>query len=176
MTLGSMRRWLLPLGLLLAACESTSSSHPLSPRTGVVEQRRMQTRRFDTADEVHVLKASGALLQDLGFHVEASEDQLGVLTASKDRSAIVTGEVVFAVIASGLLRSDVPYDHHQKLRASIVTHRVGKKSLSVRATFQRVVWNNHGQISKREAINDPEIYREFFNKLSRALFLEAHDL
>ena len=178
MTFGSMRRagWLVPLGLLLAACESTPGPHALSPRADVVAQRRMQTRRFDTADEVQVLKASGALLQDLGFHVDASEDQLGVLTASKDRSAIVTGEVIFSVVAAGLLGTDVPYDHHQKLRASIVTHDVGKKSMAVRATFQRVVWNNKGQISKREAINDPEIYQEFFRKLSRALFLEAHDL
>ena len=90
--------------------------------------------------------------------------------------AIVTGEVIFSVVAAGLLGTDVPYDHHQKLRASIVTHDVGKKSMAVRATFQRVVWNNKGQISKREAINDPEIYQEFFRKLSRALFLEAHDL
>lgn len=166
---------LLPLVLLAAACTSTPGPQALVQTTGVVEQRRIQTRRFDTADEVHVLKASGALLQDLGFHVDATEDTLGVLTASKDRSAVVTGEVIFSVVAAGLLGTDVPYDHHQKLRASIVTHDVGEKSMAVRATFQRVVWNNKGQISKREAIDDPEIYQEFFRKLSRALFLEAHD-
>jgi hypothetical protein len=46
----------------------------------------------------------------------------------------------------------------------------------VRVTFQRIVTNTQGQVTRRELINEPMIYREFFDKLSESVFLEAHDI
>jgi hypothetical protein len=99
-----------------------------------------------------------------------------VLVASKDRTAIVTGQMMASLFASALLGADVPYDHHQKLRASVVTRPTGEKSLVVRATFQRIVWDSQGSVSRREALNEDWMYQEFFGKLSKALLMEAHDL
>lgn len=45
---------------------------------------------------------------------------------------------------------------------------------AVRVTFQQVIFNQVGQINSQQQINDPEIYREFFEKLSKSLFLEAN--
>lgn len=168
-------RWAVLLALA-CGCATAPPRHPLDPHPRTVAQRRMQTRRFETTDEILVMQASSALLIDHGFTIDTSEHRLGVLVASKDRKAVETGQVILAIIAGALSNSDVPYDHHQKMRASIVIRPVGKKSLAVRATFQRIVWNTHGQISRREALNDPEIYTEFFAKLAKALFLEAHEL
>lgn len=47
---------------------------------------------------------------------------------------------------------------------------------TVRVTFQRVIYNTAGQITLAEQIVDPVIYQEFFEKLSKAVFLEAHAL
>jgi hypothetical protein len=149
---------------------------PFEPPPAAAAQRLLQSRRYDTRDEAEVLRASASLLMDLGFTVDASDELLGVLVASKDRTAVVTGQMLTAMFASALFGTDVPYDHHQKLRASIVTRPTGQKSLVVRATFQRIVWNSHGLESRREALNEDWIYLEFFGKLSKALFLEAHDL
>jgi len=162
--------------LAIAGCRITMTKPkpPFAIPEAAAAQRVMQTRRFDTRDEARALRASAALLMDLGFTVDCAEDGLGVLVASKDRGAIETGQFITAIIISALTGADVPYDHHQKLRASIVTHRAGEKSIAVRATFQRIVWDTHGVISKREQLNDPEHYQEFFAKLSKALFLEAH--
>jgi hypothetical protein len=46
----------------------------------------------------------------------------------------------------------------------------------VRVTFQRVVWDNHRNVSRIETINEPKIYQEFFDKLAQSLFLEAHQI
>ncbi len=47
---------------------------------------------------------------------------------------------------------------------------------TVRVTFQRVIFNTQGQVTLREQINEPELYQQFFDKLSQAVFLEAHEL
>lgn len=52
----------------------------------------------------------------------------------------------------------------------------GSGQCSVRVTFQRVIYNTQGQVSLREQIDAPEVYQQFFDKLSQAVFLEAHDI
>jgi hypothetical protein len=138
----------------------------------------MQTRVFDTADETKVLAASSALLQDLGFNIDESEAQLGVIVGSKDRSAVQAGQVVASIFLAALSGAPVPWDKNQKMRASVTTKPVGeaKKSIAVRVTFQRIVWNTENRVTKREGLTDPKIYQEFFEKLSKSLFLEAQEV
>ncbi len=140
--------------------------------------RQLQTRRYDTNDEERILSACAGLLQDLGFTLDESETELGLVVASKDRSAMEVGQVVAAVFVAALTGAAMPVDEKQKLRASIVSRVVGEKneSITVRVTFQRMVWNTQGQISKKEGLSEPEMYQEFFEKLSKSLFLEAHKI
>jgi len=164
------------VALLLAGCVQISKPRePFAIPPAAAAERVMQSRRYDTRDEVQVLRACGALLMDLGFTVDKSDESLGVLVASKDRSAVEVGQVVLAIFLSALAGTDIPYDRHQKMRASVITHPSGQKSIVVRVTFQRIVWNSHNQVSRREQMNRPEYYQEFYAKLSKALFLEAHD-
>lgn len=164
------------LALLLAGCVTRSAAPgPFSVPPAPAAERVMQSRRYETRDEIQVLHACGGLLMDLGFTVDKSDESLGVLVASKDRSAVETGQVALALFLSALTGTDIPYDRRQKMRASVVTHPSGTGSVVVRVTFQRIVWNSHGQVSKREQLNYPEDYQEFYAKLSKALFLEAHE-
>ena len=55
----------------------------------------------------------------------------------------------------------------------VETDQVGT---AVRITFQRIVYTNKGFISRSEPLGTPEIYQEFFDKLSKALFLEAQQI
>ena len=141
-----------------------------------MEWRHMQTRRFDTNDEKKILIACAGLLQDLGFTLEESETELGVVVGQKDRSAAEAGQVIGAILFAGLTGSNLPIDATQKLRASVITRPQGENTIVVRVTFQRIVWNNRGMISKLERLNDPEQYQEFFQKLSEAVFLDAHEI
>ena len=65
----------------------------------------------------------------------------------------------------------------QKIRVSIVTRPSANKSaVIVRVNFQRIVWNNKAQVTRAETIDDPVIDQQFFDKLSQAVFLEAHQI
>jgi len=46
----------------------------------------------------------------------------------------------------------------------------------VRTTFQRVIIDTQGRITRAEQIVDEDIYKTFYEKLSKAIFLEAHEL
>jgi hypothetical protein len=168
----------LALGLtLLSGCQSPVPPQALAPKQQTLEMRRIQSRRFDGGDEKKILAASAALLQDLGFNIEETSSELGLLVASKDRSAVETGQVVASVVVALLTGAATPYDKDQRFRASITTQvSEDKKSVIVRVTFQRTVWNTQNQVSRNEALSKPQQYQEFFQKLSKAVFLEANDL
>jgi len=174
------KAWLLALCLVtLNACTSFKPEHlRLTPES--LAKRQLQTRIFETEDEEMVLAAGAAALQDLGFFIDESEKPLGLIVGSKERSAIQPLEVTAAVILTLLSgRGDAfKYDERQIMRICLATTpgREVRKGMAVRVTFQRIVFRNDGTISKSEALGTPEIYQEFFAKLSKSLFLEAGEL
>lgn len=163
------------LSLSLWGCSSTIPKSALEMNPQTLEYRQLQTRRYDTRDESRLLSASASLLQDLGFSIENSETKVGLIAASKDRDATDAGQVVGAVLVAALFGVATPVDDHQKIRASVVTQPFGT-GFTVRVTFQRAVWNTNGQLSRLEKLDDPELYTEFFDKLSKSIFLEAHEI
>lgn len=162
--------------LLVSGCATQIPKEALRLAPESLPLRQLQTRRFDTGDEKMLLAAGAAILQDLGFTLDASEPQLGVLVASKDRSAVEAGQVIFSLLAA-VAGAHVPWDEKQKIRASFVTRPAGteRPSVLVRVTFQRIVWNTAKQVSKMEPLDEPRFYQEFFEKLSKAVFLEANE-
>lgn len=154
-----------------------------------LRNRAMSTRLFETPNEMELLSASAAVLQDLGFQVEESQHEVGYFRAVKERSARERRQdlqrVLFFFLSLG--SAVIPVDLHQKIVAALVTrplHPESKKQ-EVRITFFRVVWKGDGQTNRQyippgeqymEMIRDPEIYQQFFAKLSKAVFLEAQDI
>jgi hypothetical protein len=164
------------LSLCLTACQTTIPKEALQLSAESFQTRQSQTRRFDTPDEKKLLTASAQVLQDLGFNIESSETDLGLIAASKERDATEAGQVVGSIVLAVILGVSVPWDKNQKINASLVTKPVGAKEIAVRVTFQRMVWNTHNQVSKIEAIDDVKMYQEFFDKLSQSVFLEANQI
>ena len=159
--------------------------------------RALQTREFETTDERELLSASAAVLQDLGFQVEESELDMGVLRAAKERSARefwqeFTQGLVLLVSSAGLIGGAntiviLPVDLHQQIGATLATRPVeGEGSrFTVRILFHRKVWKGSGKNGNQyippgenwmEMIYDGKIYQQFFAKLSKGLFLEAHEI
>lgn len=172
-----LRPAVLLLPALLGACATGVPQEALRINEQTFAERRMQTRRFETADEKMMLSAVAGLLQDLGFNLDESETRLGVVVGSKTRDATEAGQVAFAIFAAvfGVYQ---PIDDRQLLRASVITRPVGENGqhIAVRVTFQRIVWSTDKQVTRAEALKDPAQYQEFFDKLSKAVFLEAHEI
>lgn len=220
----------------------------LSPES--MRMRQLQTKRYDTNDEKMVLAASTSVLQDLGFQLDESAPDLGIIVGSKQRDATDAGQVTMAIFIAALGGGNMPVDKQQTIRVSLVTAPMAKpkeaaaakaqaeltpakitatceriaakmqQSLSgelngvlppeeavrmskfvaqqvvrglnddlllrmknseygatrVRVTFQRVVTNTQGHVSRMEALETPELYKEFYEKLSKSVFLEANDI
>lgn len=168
--------------IVFIACAQKIPKEALQLSPESLQNRQMQTRRFDT-DEKTLLSASAAVLQDLGFTIDESETDLGLIACSKTRDATSAGQVAGAVLVALFTGVVTPVDKEQLIRASVVTYPIkidksdkGNSSTAVRVTFQRIVTNTQNQITRRECINEPEIYQGFFEKLSKSLFLEAHEL
>lgn len=158
----------------MTACSERIPRAALQLSQESVQDRQMQSRHFQTADENAMLAASAALLQDLGFNLDESEPELGVLVASKRRDAREVGQMLGAVMRTILSGRSQTYDEEQEIRASLVTRPSPEGTrIAVRITFQRTVWDSEGEISKTEAVNEPQIYQQFFDKLSKSVFLEA---
>jgi len=167
--------------LAMSGCASIpKDALVLSPDS--LERRQLQTRRIDGISEKDLLNASAGVLQDLGFNIDESETKLGVIVASKDRSAVTASQVAGAV-ALALLGANMPIDKTQKIRVSLVTRNMLDSngadlpdSHQLRITIQRLVWNTANQVSRIESIEDPLIYEAFFEKLSKSVFLEVHKI
>lgn len=163
--------------VVLAACAQSIPKEALQLSPDSLERRQVQTRVFETDDEAELLSASAALLQDLGFNLDESEVELGVIVGSKDRDATEADQVAASIVMAALLGVAMPWDDEQKIRAAVITRKLkDRDGYAVRLTMQRIVWNTQGQVSQTEPLDDPEMYQEFFSKLSKSVFLEAQEL
>lgn len=180
----------LVLPVMLGGCVQPTQPaefFQLTPESSA--HRAMQTRFFDTENDQELLSASAAALQDLGFQVEESVREVGFLRAAKERSAREYGQYRnrFFIWLLSLGHVVIPIDLHQKIAASLVTRPINEahSRQEVRIIFYRAVWKGDGQADrnyippgeqKMEMIRDPEIYQQFFAKLSKAVFLEPHSI
>ncbi len=178
--------WLTIIGisvLFFIGCE-TVPKDILKPSEDYLERRQNQMRKYDITDQEMMISAVAGVLQDLGFILDESESKIGLVVASKEAEAVNPGQVAGAVVldilsAIGGTYSDYTSkaDATQRVRASVIT----KPSLEgnntvVRVTFQRIVRNFDGEINRMETIDEQEIYQIFYDKLSKAIFLEAHKI
>lgn len=167
--------------LVLSGCVT------VPPNTFVVtpellQQRQLETRRYDGIKEADLLAASANTLQDLGFNLENSESKLGVLTASKQRDATNGGEVAAAIFVALLGGGSMPISKDQTIRVALVVRPVndsnGKPMFDshfVRVTFQRTVRRtDNSEIG--ETLREVELYKDFYDRVSKSVFLEAHKI
>ncbi|HKB59488.1 MAG TPA: hypothetical protein VKC56_05510 [Gallionellaceae bacterium] len=168
---------LLPV-LALTACQTPPPKDAFLLPGSTVEEREMQSRLYETKDEVKLIAAGIGVLQDMGYSIDETEKSLGLVTASKTVDARSNAQMAGAVAVILLGGNPPPIDRAQTIRVSLVTtpSQLKKGEFIARVTFQRIIINSEGNVSRVETINDKKIYQEFFEKLSKSVFLEGHHL
>jgi hypothetical protein len=162
---------------VICACSKTIPKEALELKNDSFAMRQLQTRVFDSNNEKTIIIACANVLQDLGYNVDESEVQLGVITSSKNRDAYSRGKALSTMLIGGLLGVNTyrMIEHSQKIRLTVISKPLGNKT-SVRITIQRVLYNVEGSVIEAKSVEDPKIYSEFFTKLSHSIFLNAHEI
>ena len=104
--------WALIVSMMLLGGCASQNSHVMAGGSAV-ELRSFQTRAFDTTDKHKMLRTTIAVLQDLGFIIDKTDEDLGMVTGTK---------------LSGY-----------QIRMTVIAQPRGEKQLSVRAS---AIYNN----------------------------------
>ncbi len=174
---------LLTVVLVLTGCGSRIPKDAFQLTPELLQKRVLKTRKYESISEADILSASAGVLQDLGFTLDESETKLGLIVGSKEADATEIGQEIrwwiTALLTYGYSALGDETDDYQKFRASIVirpTSEDNDKIHYVSVTFQRIVWNTDDKVSKQETLYAPEIYQEFFDRLSKSVFLEGQKI
>lgn len=145
-----------------------------------LEDKQLQTQMFETSDEERILSASASILVDDGFYVVERKTDLGLLVASKERDVIDAGDILFSVAVGFAVQQSLSSNPKRIITesASVVTSPAGEtgERTAVRVTFYKVSRYTSGRVSWRGKLNDPNMYQEFFDKLSKAVSMEEHGI
>ena len=162
----------------MTGCATTAPENLFQVAETSLQDRQMQSRFFETSNEVELLSAGVAVLQDMGYSIDETETKSGVVTASKTVDATNKAQMAGAILLAVLGGGNVSVDSQQQIKVSFVTlpSKNNKSGYLARATFQRIVINTEGQVTRAETMANEELYREFFNKLSKSVFLEAQEI
>jgi len=191
----SVSCWVVIIGIMLflSGCARMASPESFFELSSTYSKdKALQSRFFETSNQRELISASAAVLQDLGFQVEESESRVGVLRAVKERSAREWGQEIARTFVAliGAMGGKVillPVDLHQQIAATLTVFPAenDSKKFCSRIIFHRKVWKGDGSDGsshippgeqRLEMINDPVIYQQFFSKLSKSVFLEAHQI
>jgi hypothetical protein len=167
----------------VAACATGTGKEEVQPRPQLSAERQLQTRRFDGISEDKLLAASVSVLQDLGFTIKVSNAELGMATGVKDRVAKApdqrAGLIVLMILLAAATKSAPSlgeFPEEQTISVLLTTRPVpgASDSCEVRVTFHRFL--RQPLIAEADSLRDPKLYEGFFELLSKAIFLEAHEL
>lgn len=164
------------IALSLYGCETIpKDAFKLSESS--LEIRQLQTRFYEAEDEIALISSGIGVLQDMGYSIDETEKDAGLVTASKNVDATNAGQVAAAIFVALVGGGSMAIDKEQKIKVSFVSKPSDSRDgYLARATFQRIVWNSQGQISVAETLKTPELYTEFFDKLSKSVFFEAQSI
>jgi hypothetical protein len=148
----------------------------------------MQSRRFDTEERSVVVNGSLSVLQDMGYSITSGDRQLGLVTAKKRaevlppgldhavaEAALVAATVLLSLLTGQDMVTDLPEQIEQTIFVSLLVSAEDESQTLVRLSIDRDMRYDNGFIIP-DHTELPLIYQEFFEKLSRAVFLEAHQL
>lgn len=159
-----------PIYIFLLALFSVFSGCAVGPpvtQKSQLQTRAFQTRSYDSADTVMVMKAVMHTLQDDGYIVKQANVDLGLLSAQKELDvAHEIEELVITLLAASQAR----FKKNAIIEASANVSDFGANT-RVRINFQKKVMDNAGGVVTVKQVDDLKFYQEFFTKVDKAIFI-----
>jgi hypothetical protein len=150
-----------------------------------------QTRWYATADREAVLRAAATALQDMGYQVTGGQKEFGLLLGEKTadvpgagaahtigEAALVTTTVILSLLTGQDMVTDLPEQVAQVVHVSLLVNaldRGAKVDTQVRISLDRDMIYDHGGIIP-DHTELPLVYQEFFDRLSKSIYLEGEKL
>jgi len=153
----------------LVALLATGCIHkPPTPTATPMQVRAIQSREFSTTDDRMVMKAVLNVLQDEGFIAKNAVTDLGLISAMKETDVSKRSDQIWGSIFAG---PDARWPMMDVIEATANISPFGK-STRVRISFHQRVLDNRGATMSTFEITDALIYRDFFAKVDKGLFIE----
>ncbi|GHB37698.1 hypothetical protein GCM10007094_28780 [Pseudovibrio japonicus] len=136
-----------------------------------------QSRTIASPKKKEVLLAGAAALQDMGFSIDKTDPELGLVVGSKQRDAKEGEQVALAVVGAAITTilagpvagvHNFKYDDEQFVRASI-TAGSEENATDLRISVQRIVLDQRGDVSKAETVKDEKLYSQFYETLGASI-------
>jgi hypothetical protein len=167
-----MKKMLFALCALctLCACASPTSNGGYPGVMSQLQIREFQTRAFETADTLLVMKALLNVLQDDFYIIKNADAALGVVTAAKEVDVDDRG-----------FWGKAFSDENDRWKKNAVVECSGTVSghgrqTRVRMNFQVKTYDNRGAIMGVVQVQDQKFYQEFFAKVDKGVFLAKQKL
>lgn len=159
---------------IVAAALSLAGCVSMAPGTqqSQLQVREYQTRTFDTSDQKKVMKALLGALQDDGFNVSQANTDLGLLSAQKEVNVRDEGAAVLATLLAG---NNATYQNNAIMEATANVSAFGQQT-RVRLNVVQKVMDNKGGVMDVEPVTDPKFYQDFFETVSKSLFIQHEKL
>ncbi len=156
-----------------AEIQWNSKDQILMSEKSQVKMRSIQTRVFDTTNRAVIMRAIISSLQDLYFDIDVIDHESGIISGKKlyqsgdgweNNPTYYSYKTDNLVIFSSNYRTYGPFQYRNNLtRISVTIRPKGETQLNVRASLQHNI----------RAIEDPEIYQNFFKLLGQSQFLST---
>ena len=170
----------------LSSCGTTQPDY-FGPANSSVAARQMQARIYSSVSESDVMSAAAAVLQDMGYSIDAVEYRLGVISAS--RRADATNRIqAFGTLTLDSMKCAFTFlfacngehyggiDDVQDIRLTLVSMPRDNGDVAIRVTIQRRIFDKRGRLSEQSTVSDTEVYESLFARLSKAVFLEQQGI
>ena len=148
----------------------------------------IQSHRFDTNESGLVFNGCVSVLQDMGYAVTGGDRPLGLVVARRKaevpkaglehavaEAALVTTTIILSLLTGQDMVTDLPEQVEQTIFISLLVSAETENSTRVRLSIDRDMLYDNGRVIP-DHTESPLIYQEFFGKLSKSVFLEAHQL
>lgn len=179
---------ILSLLLLFSFIQTIINCNPAKAEKPVektqLEIREYQTRIYDTKDTKMVMKAVINALQDDGYIIENINNDLGIVTATKEKNIKSTSIIPknffrtgFTILFMGGLANsyiESAYSSNLKINGTVNISEYNNK-IKVRLGFVQKLQETQ-ELTNTRPIYDPEFYNNFFAKLDKGIFIQKENI